>query len=188
MDAQPILIALALVIILAIVGWLYVQKAIAFHRLQLAFHQRLATVQEAWVRDQMTRVRKEEAAAATRAATVQLQQWRNASEMTIRQDAITRSRSVIAGKVTEHLVPYLPDFPWNPKDARFIGSPVDMLVFDGMDDGDIRSIILVEIKTGGSSLSTRERQIRDAIVDGRVEWKEIRVERAPPSRTAIPVR
>jgi predicted Holliday junction resolvase-like endonuclease len=171
----------ALAALLVVVVWLYVRKAMAFHRLQLGFRQRVAAAQESWAREQATRIREDATKAATREATVQLQAWRAASEGTIRQDAINRSRSVIAGKVTEHLVPYLPDFPWNPKDARFIGSPVDMLVFDGMDDGDIRGIILVEIKTGFSALTIRERQIREAIEDGRVEWKEIRV--AGPARS-----
>jgi predicted Holliday junction resolvase-like endonuclease len=38
---------------------------------------------------------------------------------------------VTFGKVTEHFIPDLPDFAYNPKDARFLGSPVDFIVFDG---------------------------------------------------------
>jgi predicted Holliday junction resolvase-like endonuclease len=71
-------------------------------------------------------------------------------------------------------VPYLPAFEFNPKDARFLGRPVDFVVFDGLDEGDLRQIVFVEVKTGGSKLTSRERLIRDAIRDGRVMWKEIR--------------
>lgn len=103
------------------------------------------------------------------------ERWLAENETLIRRDAIDRSRSVTLGKVTEQLTPWLAEFPYNPKDARFIGSPIDMIVFDGCDDDDVRSIIFVEIKTGGSGLSARQRQIRDAIRAGRVEWQEIRI-------------
>jgi predicted Holliday junction resolvase-like endonuclease len=71
---------------------------------------------------------------------VQLEQWQNGVETTIRADAIRKSQSVIIGKVTEHVVPYLPEFTYNPKDARFIGSPIDLIVFDGLDLGAINPL------------------------------------------------
>jgi predicted Holliday junction resolvase-like endonuclease len=75
-------------------------------------------------------------------------------------------------------VPYLPTFTFNPKDARFIGSPIDILVFDGMDEGELRELVFIEVKTGPTAtLSKRERQIREAVSAGRVTWREVRVER-----------
>jgi len=112
---------------------------------------------------------------AQREAQSQLAQWRVENEASIRQDAITRSRAVIVGKVIEHLVPYNPlIFPYNPKDARFIGSPIDMIVFDGCDEGEIREVVFLEIKSGTSGLSTRQRQIRDAVEAGRVVWRVLK--------------
>jgi predicted Holliday junction resolvase-like endonuclease len=93
-----------------------------------------------------------------------------------RKDAVQRSRSVTAGKVFEQLIPYLPHFSYNPKDARFLGSPIDFVVFDGLDEDRVDRVVFVEVKTGSSSLSTRERRVRDAIEDGRVEWRELRVD------------
>ena len=84
---------------------------------------------------------------------------------------------MITGKVTEHLIPYLPEFRYNSKDARFIGSPIDLIVFDGLDEGDLRKIVFVEVKSGKSTLSKRERLIRDAIERKKVEWEILRVER-----------
>jgi predicted Holliday junction resolvase-like endonuclease len=48
-------------------------------------------------------------------------------------------------------------------------------VFDGLGDGDVRKIVFVEIKTGVSTLSTRERIVRDAIIAGKIEWMEVKV-------------
>jgi len=57
----------------------------------------------------------------------------------------------LLGKITEHFIPYLPMFKYNPKDARFIGSPIDFIVFDGLSEGEIRKIVLVEVKAGKSA-------------------------------------
>lgn len=97
-------------------------------------------------------------------------------ESAIRQDALSRSRSVIKGKVGEHFAPFLPGFRWNPSDARFLGSPVDFIVFDGMSDGQITEIAIVEIKQGTSQLSTKQRGIRSAVQEGRVTWHEVRLD------------
>lgn len=103
------------------------------------------------------------------------EQWKVEAEKEIRKDAIDKSQSVTMGKMTEHMVPYLPGFGFNPTDARFIGSPIDLVVFDGLGDGDVRKIVFVEIKTGVSTLSTRERIVRDAIIAGKIEWMEVKV-------------
>ncbi|GMR22115.1 MAG: Holliday junction resolvase-like protein [Acidobacteriota bacterium] len=105
------------------------------------------------------------------------ERWKLESEADIRRDAVRRSRAVVTGKVTEHLVPFMGEFPYNPKDVRFLGSPVDLVVFDGMDDDDLNEIVFVEVKTGASaSLSTRERRIRDAVRAGAVRWHELRLD------------
>src|ERR1041385_8912167 len=78
-------------------------------------------------------------------ALVYVQRWKARYTQTIRQDAVQRSHAVTSGKVHEQLVPYLPEFGFNPKDARFLGSPVDLLVFDGLDDGELRRGVFLEI-------------------------------------------
>ena len=84
------------------------------------------------------------------------------------------AKAVSLGKITEHFVPYLPDFAYNPKDARFLGSPIDFIVFDGLNDGEVNNIVFIEVKTGNSALSGRERRIRDAIQANKVRWIELR--------------
>lgn len=101
--------------------------------------------------------------------------WRAKHASAIRADAVAKSLAVTVGKVSEQLVPYLPGFRYNPKDARFLGSPVDLVVFDGLDAGALERVVFLEVKTGAAALSTRERQIRDAIREGRVGWDELRL-------------
>ena len=90
-----------------------------------------------------------------------------------------RSLAVTAGKVHEQLIPYFPDFHYNPKDVRFLGTPVDLVVFDGLAEGQVRRVVFVEVKTGKAGLTARERQVRDVIVARSVEWAELSL---PPSR------
>lgn len=113
------------------------------------------------------------AEAASKTALADLEVWKIKYEMFYRQDAINRSQSVILGKVTEHLIPFHQNFPFNPKEARFIGSPIDMIVFDGIDNEDVVDIYILEIKTGNSSLNKRQRLIRDAVINKRIHWSEL---------------
>ena len=91
-----------------------------------------------------------------------------------RKDAVTRSTAVTRGQAFEHLAPFTDDFGYHPRDARFLGSPIDFVVFDGLDDSDVREIVFVEVKTGRSRLSPRERAVRNAVLEGRVSWRELR--------------
>ena len=103
--------------------------------------------------------------------------WKARYSAAIREDAVQRSLAVTAGKVHEQLVPYLPDFPFNPKDVRFLGTPVDLVVFDGLAEGQVRRVVFVEVKTGNAGLTGRERQVRDVIEARDVAWAELRTGR-----------
>ena len=105
--------------------------------------------------------------------------WKLRYSAAIRENAVQRSLAVTAGKVHEQLVPYLPEFGFNPKDARFLGSPVDLVVFDGLSAGEVRRVVFLEVKTGGALLTTRERQVRAVIEAREVAWAELRLTRTP---------
>ena len=94
----------------------------------------------------------------------------------LRKDAVKRSKAVINGQVAEQIAPFLPDFPANPSDARFIGKPVDFIVFSGLSENEkIDEILFVEVKTGKSALSEREKEVKKAIEKGNVRYVEYRI-------------
>lgn len=108
-------------------------------------------------------------------------EWKMQEEGRIRKDAVAKSEAVIRGKVTEHLIPFFPDFPYNPQDARFLGTPVDFIVFDGLSSGEVKSVIFVEVKSGKiPALSAREKKVRDCIRAGRVLYEMIHLRNADP--------
>lgn len=126
---------------------------------------------------ELEKAQKELEIHALRIANVKLIEWKIENEAKIRQDAINRSYSVNLGKITEHLVPFHQSFlaQFNPKDARFIGSPIDLIVFDGYSDKkDEITIYLVEIKTGNSRLTEIQKKIKSAVINKcNIRWAEI---------------
>lgn len=95
-----------------------------------------------------------------------------------RSDAVKRSRAVLTGLASEQLAPFLPDFPFDPTELRFIGKPVDFIAFVGSSKGSIEEVAFVEVKSGASSLSPVERSLREAVLAGKIRWLEYRVPKA----------
>jgi len=81
-----------------------------------------------------------------------------------------KSSEVRTGKITEQIAPFLEDYPRDSRTARFIGDPIDFVHFD--ED----KVTFVEVKSGKSQLSKKQRMIRDLIKEGKVEFIIYRVE------------
>ncbi len=100
------------------------------------------------------------------------------SKKRIRQDALGKSRAVLKGMIGEQLAPMLPEFRYNPADARFLGSPIDYIIFDGYSEakegrGKIRRIVLMDVKTGNAQLSPIEKKVKDAVAEGSIHWETL---------------
>lgn len=106
---------------------------------------------------------------------LEFQKWIIDKTKIIREEASKKSQAVTLGKVIEHLIPLFKNFPFNPQDLKFMGMPIDYIVFDGMSlNKDILDIYFIEVKSGNSALSTIQKKIRDAVKDRRVHWIEFR--------------
>jgi len=107
-----------------------------------------------------------------------LERWKLECTRDIRKDSVNRSRSTLKGRISEQMAPLLPEFPFSPADARFIGNPIDFVVFDGYtqakdEKSDAISVVLVEVKKGKGRLSREETLIKKAVEEGRVSWRTI---------------
>ncbi len=94
-----------------------------------------------------------------------------------RRDAVKRSRSTIEGQVFEQLVPHFPEWKHTPSDARFLGSPIDFVVFEGMSTGDPSKIVIVEIKKGKSYNTVLQNKIKKLVKAGKIEWETINLDK-----------
>ncbi|AYA02973.1 endonuclease [Acinetobacter sp. WCHAc010034] len=97
--------------------------------------------------------------------------------------SVNTSRAVLKGKMAEQLAPMLPEFQYLPSDAKFLGDPVDYIVFDGytdLRDGDGSpediEVVLIDIKSGGARLSKGQQAIAKAIDAGRIRFETVRID------------
>jgi predicted Holliday junction resolvase-like endonuclease len=111
----------------------------------------------------------------TRLAARWLDDWRLEVKADLEEAARQRSAAVVTGQVLEQVAPLTATFPWRPEDARFLGKPVDYVVFDGLGElrrGErrrLREIVLVDVKTGRADLTRSERRVRSCVEAGRVD-------------------
>lgn len=82
-----------------------------------------------------------------------------------------KQSEVRLGQISEHFAPLLKDFPYDSKNVRFLGSPIDFVVFEFEQE----KIVFIEFKTGNSKESSRQRTVRKIIESGNVEYKLITV-------------
>jgi predicted Holliday junction resolvase-like endonuclease len=109
---------------------------------------------------------------------LEFERWKSDEEQKIRFDSLQRSDHTHFGKMIEHLVPWMVDCPFDPRDMRFLGSPVDFVAFEGLSSGKEVTVVLIEVKTGrNDKLTVREQKVRDAVNAGRVGYRIIKVQR-----------
>ena len=66
-------------------------------------------------------------------------------------------RNVLKGQIGEQFTPFITDFPYNPSDCRFMGEPIDYVIFQNLHecaDGNVPiedvHLIIAEVKTGNA--------------------------------------
>lgn len=102
------------------------------------------------------------------------------------KDAQTRSnnaqRHVIKGQISEKFVPFMAGFEYSPADCRFMGEPIDYVVFhrlhdcvDGQASFDEVSVVFLEVKTGQAKLNKRQQVLKEVIARGQVKFETLRI-------------
>jgi len=94
----------------------------------------------------------------------------------VRQDSKFRSSAVNWGKTIEHFVPFMTKFPVPPEDVVFLGMPIDYVGFTNTDSKTKCEVHFIEVKSGNAFLMGKQKNIKQAILDGRVKWHEIAVD------------
>ncbi|MBU5687905.1 MAG: Holliday junction resolvase-like protein [Candidatus Aenigmatarchaeota archaeon] len=102
-----------------------------------------------------------------------IREWQKLIEQA-RKESAEKSRQTVGGKFAENIAPYLPDFKYDPTEIRFIGTPIDFIVFKGLSKKDPEEIVFLEVKSGKSQLSDLQKKIREIIKEKKVYWDEYR--------------
>ena len=98
------------------------------------------------------------------------------------KQSVNQSRATLKGQIGEQLAPLLPGFVYAASDARFLGDPIDYIVFHGYTD--IRDsaaesneieVVILDIKRGRSKLSASQQAVAEAVESGRVRFEVVRI-------------
>ncbi len=92
-----------------------------------------------------------------------------------RQASIKKSKSVILWEVYEKVLPFLPNFPFQPRDMVFLWKWVDYVILDGISNWNLKEIIFLEVKSGSSQLNKNEKMIRETIKQKKIRYEEYRI-------------
>ena len=92
---------------------------------------------------------------------------------------LRRGDAVRRGFTTEQWLPLTESYPWDPRNFRFLGAPIDGVQFE--DD----MVVLVEFKSGRSRLSEKQLRIRELVQSGKVEFREVRVDSGNPNSMQV---
>jgi predicted Holliday junction resolvase-like endonuclease len=86
-----------------------------------------------------------------------------------REVSLRKSLASRHGRIYEQFLPFLKEYPYNPENFRFLGTPIDGVQFE--DD----RIIFIEFKSANSKLSKRQGRIKEIVASGRVYFEEVRL-------------
>lgn len=82
-----------------------------------------------------------------------------------------KSSETRLGQVAEQIAPFLSGCPYDPKTMSFLGQPIDFLVFD-YDQGEL---VFLEVKSGNSKESARQKLIKNMIKHGKVYYEKMKI-------------
>ena len=95
------------------------------------------------------------------------------SRARVDREAIRNELSSALGRIAEQVAPFTMarDLGVDLRDLRFLGSPIDYIVFKGLHRGEVDEILFVEVKAGKRRrLTENERAVKKAVESGRVRW------------------
>lgn len=89
----------------------------------------------------------------------------------IPQVSEVKARAVNIGFILERIAPCMKGFCFERNDCRSLFDPIDYLIFEGLSKkGSVSKILFVDIKTGGATLSKKQKEIRGLIERKKVSW------------------
>lgn len=104
-------------------------------------------------------------------------EWVSENEFEIRRTAILRMNSHILENISDELSIIKNNFGFNPKDIKFVGRFIDLIIFDGAANEELVNIYFIDIERQGISKQNNYKvKVASAIArieEGSVTFKEI---------------
>src|SRR5437016_4776590 len=126
--------------------------------------------------------------AASERAQARFESWRTAGLRGIRRDALNAERSSLKERVGAEVAERMEPFPFVAADTRFIGHPVQFIVFDGHTEvkdheGEtLRGVVFVSIANEGAIGDADARLVEECVTAGRLSWLTLSMPKAVASQ------
>ena len=93
----------------------------------------------------------------------------------IQQKAALRGREKVPELVNKSINKKFADLNYDPYDVKAILHPIDFVVFNGMNKGQVTDVTLLSGKTENPHMQNFHSAIADAVREKRYDWKVLRV-------------
>lgn len=88
------------------------------------------------------------------------------------QSILTSTKAINIGFIAERLVPATNSFRFNHNDCRSTGGdPIDYVIYEGLNEGQVNFIHFVDVKTGDARLTKRQEEIKKVVKDRNVKFR-----------------
>lgn len=105
---------------------------------------------------------------------LKFKEWLSENEFDIRRTAIRQMNSHIVNNISKELSIVKNNFAFNPKDIKFTGRFIDLIIFDGAADEELVNIYFIDIQRPGiNSKHNFKTKVFNAIEKGNVSFQEI---------------
>jgi len=93
----------------------------------------------------------------------------------IRADASVETGAISSGfgKIIEKVLPAYKNFGMPLNDSRFLGEPIDFIIFEGASQMKINHITFMDVKTGKGRLDENQKMVKDSVLDHKVKCEVI---------------
>lgn len=124
----------------------------------------------------------------------QVQQWQVKELYAVRHDALDKSRPEVQRRVGTTIASWTHSFPFLQEDSRFLGHPIDYVVFEGSaqvrakQEQQITCVTFVRAREDGRD-DPDGRLVEECVKLGRVEWRTLEMtQNAVSARRPAPPR
>ena len=93
----------------------------------------------------------------------------------IRADATERGRAQVPARARKSMNPSIAALQYDPYDIKAILHPIDLVVFNGMNKGSLKDVVLLSGMTDDTTLGGLQRDVAKAVDERRYDWKTARV-------------
>ena len=94
-------------------------------------------------------------------------------ESKIREDAAKRAQAQVPKLIKKSLSDHIVSLKYNPYDIKPINHPIDLVIYDGMSDGDVKDVIFLHSKN--KAMRELHKSVHNAVENKEYDWKVVRI-------------